>query len=435
MRSLSLAVLAALLISTAAQAAGPAGTAAPKPSENAGKTGSYKVSTANPDYFYWVHVPKTYSDANPAGIYIFFHGQGKGNAEAASGYGPGQFLDKYNLIGIKMSYMDGDNSKDSGGKLVVAMDAVAQVQADYKIIPGRGVISSFSGGGLIMGAYLDKLGKGDAPAFPFSHAAPYSSNLWNKVDGACPRLSWMIGLGTEEWGAGRPNLGTTQCQRAQELFTRAAKNATNPDIYFHVEKGKGHSISGADIDASAWVFGRSDLAFCGFLYAPDYPQKELRLIVAQANALELGKAAAAIDKVVKDDKTPDDVKAKAQAIQKAIDARIDKVMELAKELADDDPALCTYYTTIFTRQLAGHDKAKDLADLFANARKDPKFSPAAAELAAFQGAFAQKGGTGYFSDKGVLKPELVKFLEDLAAKTPEKSLAGKMAADFLKCKE
>ena len=60
-RCLSLAVFAVLL------SAAPA-LAGPKPSENAGKTGSYKVSTANPTYFYWVHVPKTYNDDNPAGI-------------------------------------------------------------------------------------------------------------------------------------------------------------------------------------------------------------------------------------------------------------------------------------------------------------------------------------------------------------------------------
>lgn len=242
-------------------------------------------------------------------------------------------------------------------------------------------------------------------------------------------------MGTEEWNAGRPTLGASQPQRAQELFGRAAKGATNPDIYLHIQKGKGHSISGEDIDASAWVFRRSDLAFCAFLYAPDYTQKELKPIVAQANALELGKASAAITKVVADEKLPADVKEKAVALQKVIEARVDKVVELTKELAQHDPSLSAYYGPIFTRQLNGHPKAKEVADALAAAKKEPKASAAVATLGVFAGAFAQKGGPGFFSDKGVLKPDMAKFLEDLAARTPGKSLTGKMAADFLKCKE
>ncbi|HUS57118.1 MAG TPA: hypothetical protein VM141_00570 [Planctomycetota bacterium] len=125
---------------------------APAPSENKGKTGTYQMKTSSEGNNYYVCVPKSYSEGNPAGIHLYFHGQGGHGGAANFGQWAGPFLDSQNLIGINMQYMDGDNQKDTPGKVASAIEAVLQTMADYRVIPGRGVVCSFSGGGLPHGS-------------------------------------------------------------------------------------------------------------------------------------------------------------------------------------------------------------------------------------------------------------------------------------------
>ena len=47
-----------------------------EPSANKGKSGSYHCKTSHKGYNYWLYIPNSYSDDNPAGLHIFFHGQG-----------------------------------------------------------------------------------------------------------------------------------------------------------------------------------------------------------------------------------------------------------------------------------------------------------------------------------------------------------------------
>ena len=128
--------------------AGSQAQSAPKPSENAGKKGTYPVKTSRPGYNYFVCVPAAYSEENPAGLHLFFHGQGGQSGAPNFGLWSKSFLDKHNLIGINMQYEDGDNARDTEGKVKAAQEAIAQTMADYKIVVGRGVVCSFSGGGL-----------------------------------------------------------------------------------------------------------------------------------------------------------------------------------------------------------------------------------------------------------------------------------------------
>ena len=154
----SFGLLAALLLLLAPLTAGAqAGQIppAPKPSANAGKKGQYQSKTSRPGYNYNVYVPASYSDENPAGLHLFFHGQASQGSAKYFGQWAANFLDKFNLIGINMQYEDGDNAKDTEGKVKSAQEAVAQTIADYKIVPGRGVICSFSGGGLPHSLFYD----------------------------------------------------------------------------------------------------------------------------------------------------------------------------------------------------------------------------------------------------------------------------------------
>lgn len=407
----------------------PPGTtpATPPAESNKGRTGTYQSKTSHEGYNYYVYVPKNYSDDNPAGLHVFFHGQGGGGGAASFGQWAKYFLEAHNLIGINMQYTDGDNGKDTAGKVDAAVEAIKQVSADYKIVFGRGAVGSFSGGGLPHESLFSKFGKhapgGPAPC-PFNHSALYGSNYWGDPTSVAAPMSWFVGVGTKEWGMGAPTLGTSQTARARQLFDAALKGGT-ADVYFKVTKDKGHSISDDDVRDSAAQFSRSDLAFAPFVYEKDYAEPTLAPIARAANTLALAKAVGMLDRLAADPKADDATKAKAAALRKRIDARIEAVMALAGQLAEDDPALAAYYGGAFTGQLGTHPKAKELKERLAAARKKPTFQPATATCAAFWTNFRN-----IFQGANVA-PGAAKFLEDAKAKSGEKSLVGKMATEIL----
>src|SRR5687767_6186238 len=114
-------LFAAILIGAQANPQTP-----PKPSANAGKRGEYSAKTSRPGYNYNVYFPAKYSDDNPAGLHLFFHGQGSQGSAKYFGTWAKHFLDRFNLIGINMQYEDGDNAKDTEGKVKSAQEAIAQ---------------------------------------------------------------------------------------------------------------------------------------------------------------------------------------------------------------------------------------------------------------------------------------------------------------------
>ena len=308
-------------------AATPAPAATPpaeKPAEgNKGRPGTYQSKTSHDGCNYYVCVPKTYSDSNPAGLHLFFHGQGGGGSAPNFGQWAKHFLEPHNLIGINMQYTDGDNAKDTSGKADAAIEAIKQTLADYKVILGRGAAGSFSGGGLPHRLLFDKFSKhapgGPAPC-PFNHAAIYGSNYWGDPTAVAAPMTWFIGLGTKEWNMGEPTLGSTQPERAKQLFAAALKGGC-ADIYLKITKDKGHSISDDDVRESAAQFRRSDLAFAPFLYEKDYAEPPLAPIARAANSLALGKAATMADRLAADSspKTDPAVKAKAATLKNKID--------------------------------------------------------------------------------------------------------------------
>jgi len=398
-----------------------------KPSANKGKTGSYHCETTRDGYHYFVYVPKSYSDSNPAGIHIFYHGQASQKNAHSFDLWAGKLLEPYNLIGINMEYEDGDNAKDTKGKVLSSEEAIAQVMADYKVVKGRGIISSFSGGGLPHGDVYTQYGLKNCPrsAWPFNHAAIYDTNFRVSASGGLP-MSWTVALGTEEWNLA--DLGGTQSHRAQELFGDAAKGAC-PDIYFKIDKGKGHVIADADVAAAAECFARSDLAYAPFMYAPDYTEKELALIVALANTMAYGRAATMLDKVLADAKAAQPVKDKAAVLKKLLDERIEKIVALAKDLTANDPLLGNFYGSLFVQQLTGHPRQKEVKGMVMAMQKDKNFRNA---LAAFD-LFTKQLGSFFNGNK--VATGMVPLLEQVQKLSGEKSLIGRMAADYLQLKD
>ncbi|HUR38771.1 MAG TPA: hypothetical protein VM222_04735 [Planctomycetota bacterium] len=399
--------------------ANPQPPAPPKPSANAGKKGTYPVKTSRPGCNYYVSVPSSYSDANPAGLHLFFHGQsGQGGAPNFGAWSK-HFLEPFNLIGINMQYEDGDNMKDTEGKVKAAQEAVAQTIADYKVVPGRGVICSFSGGGLPHALYYDGQSKGGRSAtWPFCHAALYSSNYRSKpAHQKTTPMTFAISVGQGEWTLA--TLGADGLARMTELMGDTAQGAPS-DLYFKVIKAKGHSIADEEVGESAHGFRRGDLAFAPFLYAPDYPEKEFKAVVDECQALALGRAIAALDRL------PEALKAKGAPIREKINARVQAILGVAKEIADGDPVLTVFYGPLYSRQLQGLPEAKELKETLSAGAKRPSHARTLALVPMFQ-----KSYRSFFDGNGMMTPAQAPFLEQVKSIAGPGSQMGRMAADYL----
>ncbi len=396
------------------------------PSANKERRGTYVVDTDVDTYKYFVCVPKVYDGKRPAGIHLFFHGQNsQAFAKNFSNWSK-YYLEPFDLIGVNMQYNDGDNYKDTENKVRVAERAVMQVMADYKVLP-RGAVSSMSGGGQTLGMFYSARGKNTSrePFWPFQQVSIYSSNFRVNATGG-PPMTWFIGLGGQEWNM--YSIGQTQTARAAELFADTARGGC-PDVYLRIDPARGHTISTEDVAASAVMFRRSSVAFAPFIYAADYPQRELQQIVRSCNELALGKAASGVQAVLVRASTKPEVKEKAELLKSQLDERVDAVLTISQQLAVQDPVLFAYYSPLFAKQLTGHPRAKELNQLMADAKKDKSQRAVATNWVNFV-----RGFPSMFSGKPGLKPGAAEFLEQVEKSVPAQSLLGTMATEFLKLK-
>ena len=355
------ACVAFVLLVTLLQAiGGEAPLVLPKPSANAGRLGSYQVETRTAGYSYWVSVPASYDGKRPAGLHLFFHGQsGQGGA---SNFAPWSklMLEPQCLIGINMCFADGDNGKDEGGKAASALQAALQIMADYRVIPGRGVVACFSGGGGPCGNWYAARIRQRPMAWPFATMALYGANFWVPIVAGSEPLGVFIGTGTKEWDLGLPTLGTSQTARMAEAL--ALSGTLGPDVRFMIVPGQGHGIVEAEVAQAASLFRRCDLAYVPFLIPADYPEKQLVRPVAQANAGQLGAAVLALDHLAEPLPT-------ATALREAIDRRAAAQIALLTELLHSDQLLANHYGAIFAKGLRGHPREVELKPLLASLDK------------------------------------------------------------------
>jgi hypothetical protein len=417
MRTLLLALI--LLPALGVERAAP--PAPPQPSKNQGRQGTYQVPTTIGAYNYWVCVPSSYDGTRPAGLHLYFHGQnGQGSAKEFGGW-RAAFLEQHRLIGINMEYTDGDNGKDTDGKVKAAQQAIAQVTADYKVVQ-RGAVASFSGGGLPHGLLLEQVGKTRSALWPFCHSTLYSSNFFRDPTMAAP-MSWCITIGTEEWSLA--NLGQTAVARAGELYLATPRGGT-PDIRFVMTR-KGHTIPGGDVTASSQAFVLSDLAFGMFLYAPDFTEKELRGLVEQANHQQPSAANTALGRLLARPTLDAALKAKGEALQAQIAARLDRIAAALSSLPAEDPVLAAYYGPLLLTQLKGDAREKGVKAALTGGVKGKQAQAAFtahAELAKqWTALFGGGGNPGIVPDKKDLVASLLPHL-------PATSRAGMNLADI-----
>lgn len=395
------------------------------PSSNAGRAGKYRVELKDHrGYAYWVQVPPSYSPSNPAGIHLFFHGQGGQGGAEWFGQWEGPLLNAHTLIGINMQYMDGDNAADTAGKVAAARAAIAQVMLDYQVLVGKGVVSSFSGGGLPHALFASQASKTRGAAWPFCHVSLYGSNYRADAAMGCP-MSWYIGVGADEWNLAA--LGPDGCARTGELLQALARGGC-PDIRFKSILGKGHTIVDEDVSAAAAGFARAELAFAPFLYAPGFPDRELKSAVAACEALRLGPALAAAEKAAA--KAEGDLKSRATALADAVQRRAARVLAMGKRLCDEDPVLANHWLPIYLQQLKGLPAEKELKEAMQAAVKAKGFQAALGAHAAFA-----KGWPGWVAGNGsspAAATDKIPALLELRGALPATSQAGMMVTDLLK---
>lgn len=405
-----------LLCAAIALAAGEAAPILPKPSGNAGKPGTYQVESGVPGCSYYVCVPAQPAKDAHWGLHLFFHGQnGQGGAQHFGSW-QAPLLDAYGLIGINMCYADGDNLKNPAGKVAAARAAVLQVMADYPVVPGRGMVACFSGGGIPSGQWYAASGRNLGLAFPFIAHALYSSNYTVGVN-PTPGTGWYVGVNQDEWGLA--NLGSTQTARFGEVMASIAKSG--PDHRFLCLPKVGHTVDARSIAAAAQLFRRIDLAYAPFIHAATLPAKPLAAIIAAANAGEIGQAAAALAKL-----KPGAVPAEqADALKALLDARAAAQAAMVAELAADDPLLAVFYGNRFSKSLKGHPAQADVAAALAKVERKA-VQPAAAALDAFAKQWPQ-----LFAKDATIAVPAVANLEQIVKAAGERSNIGTMASELL----
>lgn len=399
-----------------------------KPSENAGRLGQYTVpSKAVKGYSYHVYVPDAYESRKAAGIHLFLHGQNACANDFLFGkkkFRP--FLEDQLLIGVQPQFPDGDNLQNTRGKVAVAEEAIAQIQADYNIIIGRGVICSFSGGGIPHGILYTQNARKKTPdaEWPFLHMNLYDTCFRVKA-GDNMGMSWFIGVGENEWDLKGSGLGKSQVARMEDLM-QAFRGRGTPDVYLKITKGKAHMISDEDAIDAAAQFKRVALARAPFLYPGNWPQRELQMIVANANELQLQLARTGLERLLAKGGIAPDVQEAAKELQARIAERVKTVMNVSRGLAENDAVMAQYYIPIYQQQLKGSSEEKELSELLMATRK--KWPQAQSAYEEFAKKFGLCFGDG---SQPKLNPKAVPMLEKLRDATGPASQPGKMASEFL----
>ena len=429
-RPLLVAVALAFALALAAGAGAGEAKQAPgipvlPPSGNRGLRADYHCQTGLPGYSYNV-CAKHIDPERPAGIYLYFPGEGARTENAWFGLWDASTLQPYHLIGINMAFADGQNGRDTAGKIEAARIAIGQCCADYKVVLGRGVIACFSGGGVPTGQWFAEHGprrdaKGDPAlawrAFPFNQLALFSANYREGVSHGDPRLGWFISVGTLEWSLAA--LGQTQVNVAHDL-ARAGVVDTRLMI-----PAKEHVITDPEPAAVAEQFARTDVLIAPFLYEPDWSLPAAQRVARMANAQAIGAALDAVDKALAKKSLADDERTALADLRERVVARADDKAALIERLATSDPVLAAIDGKLVLGQLGKCEQGKRVGETLAALGKTNAAKAAAQAHEAFNGIFPT-----LFTASPTLTPEQKQTIDRIATLGPPSALASTMAAEY-----
>lgn len=389
--------------------------------ESGGQT-YYICSTSEPEYEYSLWIPSTYSEDNPAGLLLFFHGQGTGKEEGKRMAGRWDPYNKRNFICINMMYHKfpfgngqwGDNTKDVQGKVKAAKQAIAQTMAEYKIVMGRGVVASFSGGGIPLEMFLGETQKSKlGENWPFAQVLTLSSNAASFRSSAS-FMSWCVFVGTKEWNLA--DLGSTALSRYKMVLAGKAGGPMQENLFYPV-KGMDHEIKQTpEVDMAAEVWDRIEADFVPYIYTPDYTEKELATCVRLAQSHEYEKAMTELTKVRTDAKVPAE---KLDKLEKLIKKQQEHLSKVANDLVEKkDLVPACYYLDLLVKRAPASEEAKAAKTKSAELRKSPEYTAQAAARAIINKWLpdALQNGVVTGSAKGVLEQLVKKYPDTPASK-------------------
>ncbi len=335
------------------------------PSENAGRIGLYQVPIGTGDQCYTVYAPSTYSETAPAGLYVYLHGMR--SAESAKAVPNKDLCDQLNLIGISPSYPNLDLNESQAPRSEIVRQAIRQVCKDYRILLGRGIISSFSAGGAVHGQlYQDAKGI-HGPDYPFNLSMTFGSSWRGGAQGPINGCAWLFSVGSDEYQtSGR---GSRMLACSTNRFNSVLKGSV-PEVFFRIIKNGGHKVHRETFTDAIAAFKRTELAVSPILCTEGLPKnKTLQKAVHQANSLQLGAAIKTIQKILKKDAdTP--IGLSAKHLQVKIEERVKAQHTLVDELSTVDTHLATWYCTTFSKQQKGMESAKELKGRLKSMKKD-----------------------------------------------------------------
>jgi hypothetical protein len=143
-----------------------------------------------------------------------------------------------------------------------------------------------------------------------------------------------------------------------------------------------------------------------------------------ANRLELGGARSQIDRVLAMKDLADGIRRKGEFVRSKIEARVDAMLALSRQLAADDPVLWGYYRKVIAQHLQGHPREEEFKNI-------PSLTPQQEKDAARAFATFAEGIKGFFDPTGRLHKESVGVLREIRLKAGERSTLGRMAEEYM----
>ena len=203
------------------------------------------------------------------------------------------------------------------------------------------------------------------------------------------------------------------------------------DLSVQIIKDGGHNapIAESTLRLTVPAYHRSKLFLAPFVYAPDYPEPELKNAIDSCQALALGHARSHLQSAMLSS-SDQVVRSKAEELLALVDQRATAMVDAISELAAVDPTVAEYYATLAVAQLADHPRQPDIEGLLRSLRNVAGFEAAKDAgrdwYATLDTTFVSGG-----SNCSYLSADRRSAVEQIAAATPPESLVGKMARDAL----
>lgn len=431
------------------------------PSENKGRKGQYTCPAVPGGYHYIVIVPESYSEKNPAGLFLYLcHAGDLGtNVKYAIVKRLHQaFVEPFNLIGIFVEPKPAVAANlDADVKALTAEHAIAQIVADYDIVVGRGLVYSTGGGGGAHRVLLERGGGVPGKKYPFC-SNTLNSCRFSPTGVTDGRMNWYLNLGEKELYLPPSSTSWKTMSSRWEQLVKGAVSGGCVDIYFMIHLGNGHTSGPPVNNPAVEAFKRADVAFAPFLCQSQFDAVGIASAVDLANEHQFARALKALGPEKNESadtetrrKTPGivlpgfgagggrgrgaDFNRQAQQIRAAIAKKIREKEEFARKIMKQDPVVGIYYLEQFKKDCAGTTAAKTFEKMLAEARKNPDNQKRLALFGEFCTRYPDLYEAASGSPNGHVRQTELEFFRKLRDAFGEESNLGRMVRERLEMTE